>query len=267
MMKPLFRKKTINQVEEDIIHLIREATVFPRYTHHTFTFRNIDIEVSDFISVAYQLQDYFADEALKFKAENDTPIIYDCGANVGIASLYFKKLFPKAIIKAYEPDPKIFKYLKKNLSTNCVNDVEIFNSAVWVNNNRIEFGSEGADAGSIYFDKNKILVKSIRLADELKKEHKIDLLKIDIEGAEVELLKDCENEIHKVNYLFVEYHSWIKQPQKLNELLNILSRKGFRYYIRSLGAVNKQIFIERSFPIGMDVQLNIYAVNEIKAFI
>ena len=100
--------------------------------------------------------------------------------------------------------------------------------------------------------------------DDFMKDKSVDdlFLKMDIEGAELKVLLDCKDQLHKIKYLFVEYHSWVSSQQELNVLLDLLTQCGFRYYIHSIGEVLKQPFVDRTFSNGMDVQLDIHAVNE-----
>jgi tRNA1(Val) A37 N6-methylase TrmN6 len=44
--------------------------------------------------------------------------VFDCGANIGFATIFFKWLFPKARIYAFEPDPATYALLEKNVKTN-----------------------------------------------------------------------------------------------------------------------------------------------------
>ena len=84
------------------------------------------------------------------------------------------------------------------------------------------------------------------------------MLKLDIEGAELEVLKDCDELLCNVNNLFVEYHSFINEPQSLDVLINILERQGFRIHIHNL-MPNPQPFIKQSVYMDMDLQFNIFA--------
>ncbi|HRA60499.1 MAG TPA: FkbM family methyltransferase [Bacteroidia bacterium] len=254
-------KRTFNGPPSEIEKLIESASLFPRYKKHEFTFNAMTFMVTDFLSVAYQLKEFFVEQRMFFPTKNDNPLIYDCGANVGVASIYFKKTYPNSIIKSFEPDAKAFECLQKNILANAPTGVELFNSAVWINNDGIEFGSEGADGGSIFFEGNKTKVSSVNLAALLQNEKHIDLLKMDIEGAEMSVLLSCSDQLHKVNYLFVEYHSWQKNEQELHKLLQLLTEKGFRYYIQSIGSETKQPFIRHKFENGMDIQLDIHAIN------
>ncbi|HQD92845.1 MAG TPA: FkbM family methyltransferase [Bacilli bacterium] len=217
----------------------------------------------DLPSFLWQFKEIFVDEIYNFEPKTNKPLIYDCGANIGISVLYFKQLFPKAKIKAFEADQIIVDILKNNLLKNGINDVEIINKAVWINNNGVEFGSDGADGGSVILSNNKTQIESIRLKDLLEKEEKIDLLKIDVEGAEYDVLLDCKDNLDNIDNLFVEYHSWNNTSQKLSKILEVLEENKFRYYIESVSK-RKKPFINKDRDKNMDLQLNIFAYNQKK---
>src|SRR6478609_6702107 len=85
--------------EEDT--LIHVAAQTKRYSKHAFQYKQYNFVVSDFISVAYQIKEYFGDQRMKFECKSESPVIIDCGANVGVSVIYFKSLFPKAQIEAF----------------------------------------------------------------------------------------------------------------------------------------------------------------------
>jgi hypothetical protein len=86
----------------------------------------------------------------------------------------------------------------------------------------------------------------------------VDFLKIDIEGAETETLKDCADRLGNVENLFVEYHSFDGERQTLDTLIGILAGAGFRLHVHSPNA-SPQPFVHRDLNAGMDLQLNIFA--------
>src|SRR5688572_17057445 len=49
----------------------------------------------------HSVDEIFVEEVYKFKAESDHPVILDCGANIGLSLVYFKKLYPNAHIIAF----------------------------------------------------------------------------------------------------------------------------------------------------------------------
>ena len=244
------------------INKSEETIIFEKYKHKTryvkekVLFRNRMILMPDVVSFAYQIKEIFVNEIYKFKSDNLKPIIYDCGSNIGLSVLYFKEVYPNAIIKAFEPDSNIFLLLRQNLKG--LKKIQYYNKAVWVNNKNLTFNSDGADGGSLLgSSKNKVVVKAIRLKNLLEKENNIDFLKIDIEGAEIEVIKDCQRSLDKVQNIFIEYHSFINMKQSLQIILEILTKNGFRYY---LDTINKPIhpYLDIDGESSMDLQVNIF---------
>jgi FkbM family methyltransferase len=219
------------------------------------------IDVPDLPSFIWQFKEIFVDEIYRFESESGKPIIYDCGANIGMSVLYFKRMYPKSKIKAFESDPTISKILKINLQKNNINDIEVIEKAVWVDYEGVYFGVEGADGVSIFKTNSSLKrIESIRLKDFLEKESHIDLLKMDIEGAEYDVILDCNESLRKAKYLFIEYHSWINQSQKLDEILEVLRINNFRYYLENVSSKIKTPFISK-IKGDMDLQVNIWAIG------
>ena len=140
------------------------------------------------------------------------------------------------------------------------------NAALYDKDSFLEFDSEGADAGKIVDqnDKlsypNKIKVPTILLSKYIKQ--RVDFLKIDIEGAELIVLNEIKSKLHLVERIFIEYHSFENNDQNLSEILQILERFEFRYYISSGGLRNNFPYIEKKTYLGMDNQLNIFAFKK-----
>jgi FkbM family methyltransferase len=248
--------------ESEASRLIRAALRFPRYTKHEIPFRKYRISAPDFLSVAYQLKEFFEEERQKVVFGRIDPVIIDCGSNVGVSVLYFKSLAPQARIAAFEADPGIFALLTQNMASNGIGDVQLNNEAVWIHNDGVEFGAEGADGGSLFHAGEKKRVPSRRLKDVLEQYGEVDLLKMDIEGAEFHVLADCADVLHRVKRIFVEFHSFSNQPQALGEILSLLTGKGFRYYIQPIGERSVQPFMSVPENNGMDLQLEIYAIKK-----
>jgi hypothetical protein len=81
---------------------------------------------------------------------------------------------------------------------------------------------------------------------------------LDIEGAEVEVLLDAAGHLGTVENLFVEYHSYTGEEQRVDEILRVLRQSGFRVHIRP-ELVADQPFVQRLENNGMDHRLNIFA--------
>lgn len=259
-VKTIFKR---NSYKNNYIKLFDYLSTKPRFVKTTINFENRKMIIPDQVSFAYQIKDIFIDEEYKFRANSDEPLIIDCGANVGTSILYFKKIYPNAKIKAIEADGKIFNILEKNVGG--LKNVELYQKAVWINNNELFFDSDGADGGRICLDKNsKNVVKALRLKDFIEKEKKIDFLKLDIEGAEVTVMKDCAKSLKNVENIFIEYHSISNTPQELGEILEILSKNGFRYNLNNL-TPRLSAFINKGENLKMDLQVNIYGYRDFDA--
>jgi FkbM family methyltransferase len=209
-----------------------------------------------FIGIKHEILDR---QMYKFETSNPTPYIIDAGANIGIATLYFKKLYPKAEILAFEPDNTIFEILQKNLKH--LDNITLVKKGLWKEETTLVFFSEGKEAGRIVENntqtKNKIEIQTTKLSDYLHK--KVDFLKIDIEGAELEVLEECKAHLHQVDKLFVEYHSYQNQPQHLDKLIAILKDAGFRFYIEENLPISNNPFVKINGYQDMDMLLNIFA--------
>ncbi len=62
-----------------------------------------------------------------FEANHDSPVILDCGANIGLATLFFKRLYPKARVHSFEADPTTSDVLRGNVEQNHLQDVTVSN--------------------------------------------------------------------------------------------------------------------------------------------
>ena len=211
------------------------------------------VDGASFVS-AYK--EIFGNGIYAFRAASRSPYIIDCGANVGVSVLYFKKQYPDAEVIAFEPDPGIFKTLEKNVSVQKLQNVALVNKAVWDADAILSFMSDGADGGRVS-EKAGIPVEAVRLVPFLNRP--VDFLKIDIEGAEDVVLKDSEPHLKNVKNMFVEYHSRTDSPQQLADILGILTRAGFRYHLQSATEKQKMPFVSRTSKDGFDNQLNIFA--------
>lgn len=229
-----------------------------RYIPSVVNFLGYTMNVVDSASFLSQFKEIFIDEIYKFSSVGNAPVIYDIGANLGMGTLYLKRCFPHSKIVAMEADPEIATVLANNVEKNNLSNVTVIAKAAWVNDQGVSFSSDGADGGSILALENCITVPSVSLRKLLESEPGcIDLLKMDIEGAEAMIVPDLLDVLTKVKHIFVEYHSWNNESQQLDEILRTLTASGFRYYIQTIGN-RRTPFINTDQHVPMDLQLNIF---------
>jgi FkbM family methyltransferase len=210
------------------------------------------------------INELFINEFYKFRSTTDRPRIIDCGSYIGTSILFFKVNYPNAVVAGFEPDETNFDIIKSNLAAWNFTDTNVVNAAIWINNEFLSFNAKGSMDSRIETDNheggNNKMVKCVRLKDLLVGD--IDFLKIDIEGAEYAVLKDCADNLTNVRNLFVEYHGIYSEMFKLNEILDILIRNNFKYYIKEASQVYAKPFWERERRGDYDIILNIFAFRD-----
>ena len=158
----------------------------------------------------------------------------------------------------FEPDEEIYGYLSRNLSrNNLLENVVLHNAAVWTHSKGVAFASDGADGGHVEECPGGRVVPSVDLKEMLLGEKCVDLLKMDIEGAETVVIPTLKHVLNRVRNLFCEYHSWGTE-RTLGNILAILDEAGFRYRLLPVGGSATAPFEHHGFP----WQVNIFAVNE-----
>ena len=229
-----------------------------RFTPCQATVHDLRLSMPDAASFLSAYKEIFIEEIYAFPFDGDEPVILDLGANIGLSVLFFKKLYPKAKIIAFEADPKIFSYLRENIYGNGLTDVDLVNKAAWNKETKLLFCSEGADGGRAASaeDENLIEVDAVDMAQYLEGK-KIDFLKMDIEGAEEFVLPACTKFLPNIGRIFVEYHSRADRKQCLDQLLGILSEAGFTLHVHSILS-SPSPFTEIRTVSGFDLQLNIF---------
>jgi FkbM family methyltransferase len=205
-------------------------------------------------SLAGLYEQIFLDGGYRFQAARADPLILDCGANIGVSVAWFKKQYPRARIVAFEADPRVSAALASNVAVGSFADVSVVRKAVWISDGQMSFVAEGGDAGRLG-DGNDT-VETIRLRDWLTEP--IDLLKIDIEGAETAVIEDCADSLHLVSMMALEFHSIVGREQHLGDTLRILESAGFRVWVRDEYAPRFPL-VDSEAEAGMDMRLNIWA--------
>ncbi len=219
-------------------------------------------DASTFITSLYEI---FIDEIYKVKGfPNKNPVVIDCGANIGLSAIYFSQTY-NAEVYAFEADPSICECLKKNVKNLCapLGKINPINKAIWTNDNGIDFDIEGGHSGQIHRHGHDLVkcstrVPSVSLRETISNFSHVDFLKIDIEGAENQVILDCADVLDIIDYIFIEWHSISSDPQMLGEILNLLKKEGFRYHIKE-AFTSSSPFVNVTEMCGMDLQLNIFA--------
>ena len=202
------------------------------------------------------LKEIFIDKIYSLRLP-DHPYIIDCGANIGLSVIYMKKQYPDAEIVAFEPDNQNFDLLTKNVKASGYTNIDLRKEAVWIENTTVYFSSSGTTDSHISIQNTgSVEVAAIRLKDLITR--KIDFLKIDIEGAEYQVIKDVAERLDLVDNMFVEYHGSFEENSQFLDMMKTISDKGFHFYFREAIPVFRQPFIQPLIKPPFDIQLNIF---------
>jgi len=236
----------------------------PRFRRLSVALGGHRVDITDPFWHLHSLQEIFEAETYLFEAATDRPLIIDCGANIGLSVLYFKLLYPNASVSAFEPDPDLCEVMGANLAAFKLTDVTVHQSAVWSANTQVHFVPDGSVGGHLVDPDAKaegFTVNAERLRDILDRH--VDLLKMDIEGAEFAVLRDCEDRLQNVDALVCEMHGRQGQVQEIHELLALVHRAGFRYHLKEANPVEHPLVSsERRARWLYDLQLNLFAFRE-----
>lgn len=137
----------------------------------------------------------------------DGDVVIEAGANMGSETLLLSRLTGKGKVYGFEPNPYTFDRLKTNVSINELNNVEVFDLALGEKNGDISFHIYpknfcNAGMSSKYMDTpltRKITVPQQTLDTfvEAQNIRKVDFLKMDIQGAEMDVLMGATATIAK----------------------------------------------------------------------
>lgn len=190
----------------------RPATLTVRVPHFinpvTLRLRTSDVSVFEEIVVRGQY-------ALSLPLEPET--IVDAGANIGLASVYYANRYPKARIVALEPEPSNFDVLLRNVGR--YSNIFPIRAALWHRDAYVALhGEQAPDAakskvGFTVGDGDGLPVRAITIPTLMQEAHisSIQLLKVDIEGAEREVFENASDWMGAVSCLAIELHDRFKE--------------------------------------------------------
>jgi hypothetical protein len=135
---------------------------------------------------------------------------------------------------------------------NHIEDVRVIEAAVWTESTELDFYMEGADGSRLIEHRAEASIK-VQTVDLLEyMTEPIALIKMDIEGAEYEVIQHIEEKLAIVDAMVIECHMNSNQAGKLGILLETLSDVGFEVSINSIGAWRDLIKKPAKQPDGFD---------------
>lgn len=179
-------------------------------------------------------------------------VVLDLGANIGYYTLMEgKKIGNFGKIYAVEPDPRNIEFLNKNIKINCLDNIVEFEQAAISNREaKVEFVlSSKTNLSSFHAEKDKknfksIIVQTYDLGKYLKNKKRVDLIRMDIEGHEIEVFDSLikfsrEYKDHLPYKIIFETHFPIykKKKEYVIEIFNQIFETGYK--IKYLSSTNE----------------------------
>jgi FkbM family methyltransferase len=206
----------------------------------------------DFQAQIYRHLRYEA-EVFRWLGGRSYQTVVEIGANVGVFSLYFAKRFPDASVYAFEPSREAFSRLLTNVMANGVQNLFVFNCAISSESGFLSFhepvghltnGSLDASFASLFSP--QVITKPVPVLAASAMESFFAqppvLVKIDVEGAEPQLLRSLEGLIDRYQPdLLIEVLSVTESA--LNELRFVRDGSYRLFNIRPEGLVNQDRFV------------------------
>ena len=210
--QPITRKLR-NRLKE---RLHRRSKMFVKFGEHKYLCRADDIDI---------LLEVHKDKVYhKRFTPKSNEVVVDLGANIGEYTIMAAKQAKNVI--AFEPNKRAVDFLNKNIELNKLTNVQVIPKAAHSKTGTITLysipGTNTRDSICL-FNKGKYFSESITL-DEALKDKRIDIIKMDIEGAEFEALKGAENTLKNKPRIIAELHTAPIRQQ----VLDFLKKHGYR---------------------------------------
>ena len=151
--------------------------------------------------------------------------IIDIGANVGLFAMYAKLNCPDARIDCYEPASNVCELFKKNTSQ--MDGIHLHKRGVSNFTGRTKIFLSGLNTGATSIKSigghqalGEETIKLVEARSIVENKEKIDILKIDTEGCELEIIENLKEHdlLKKITFVMLEYHSE-SDRRKIDQLM------------------------------------------------
>ena len=189
---------------------------------------------------------------------NEGDVVVDAGAFVGAFAIYAAKIVgERGKVIAFEPDKVNYSMLLRNIHLNKLSNIIPLNKGLWSVSTTLKFRSSNGENSSLFFTDNQCCnlteIDVVSLDDELRALNigRLDFIKMDIEGAEIEAIKGAKEVLGKneVNLAIASYHIIDGEPThiKLRKLLlsmDYYTEIGFPAHLTVYGRRHNELAIK-----------------------
>ncbi|MCT7481514.1 FkbM family methyltransferase [Aliarcobacter cryaerophilus] len=193
-------------------------------------------------------------------------VVIEVGANIGAHTLYLSKLVGNGYVFAFEPQRLVFQNLCANLALNSISNVFAYQEAVSHENGSIlipecDFTKNNNFGGiNIENTKNGTTVNRQKLDNFLNKIDRLKLLKIDVEGMEILVIKGAKELIDKFRPIIYIENDRQEHSKELIELLWSLDYKMYWHLPKLYNKSN--FFCQEENIFGNIVSVNMFCIHK-----
>jgi FkbM family methyltransferase len=159
--------------------------------------------------------------------------ILDLGANVGMFTvLAAKKLVPHGRVVAVEPNPDVAAVLRRNLEENGIANVDLIEAAAYTSDGEARLELASHSSGASIWRKEQggkiVMVSTVKVSRVVEDLGSVELLKVDIEGAEWPIFFDSDPKMWKsIKRIAMEFHLDSANGRTTADLSAHLSHMGY----------------------------------------
>jgi FkbM family methyltransferase len=148
-------------------------------------------------------------------ASGKRPLIIDAGANIGLAAIWFAKLYPKALVVAIEPDAANLEICRRNVAP--FENILLVEGAIGARSGRVGLVNPKGRADAVRTERDEAGAVQVFTIADLRARAGPDthllLVKVDIEGFESDLFSENVGWIDDAAAVIVEPHDWMLPGQ------------------------------------------------------
>jgi len=178
----------------------------------------------------------YAEKRFLRSVVRDDSIVADVGANQGLYTLWLARVATSGHVYAFEPDPDLFQCLEQNVRNNQLTNISTIRAAAGNCSGTLAFTTNGLNRGD-----NRIDAKALHdtdtqqvpavILDEIISHQRLDLLKVDVQGFEIEVLLGAQKTLKASPAVTIVFEFWpygLRQAgHQPNELWDLLQDAGF----------------------------------------
>ncbi len=201
----------------------------------------------------YIYREIFVDRLYAIESPKPGMRIIDAGANTGLAMLYFKLVAPDCHITCFEPDPRNCELISANVRDNGLRGVSVCNAALSDADGTATMYANAALTGDTAQSLSRAFRASLADTPAAIRQYEVpaislkpflrdpvDILKLDIEGAEGQVIRSLGDSLRDVGCVLMEYH-YLREGNSLQDIIGRLEDAGHDFRLEAPDGLESRV--------------------------